>query len=222
MKPYVKEIAAMKARIKELALDGKLIREAARKATHTERYNLKSEANTLGYTTRLHLLAYQVLLGRHPSHAESSTTRETFTVEGSTKVYTSRHHGTRSFTTPGVVELLPEDLRDEGRRVLTEWNNAITNGTCDEFKKPNRRLYFAARKDLSRGKCAAQVAHAMDVWTAEHGPQDGTVIVCGVDSEEQLLACLPVGGKTVLWREPDMGGQATVFATNCRLSLPLL
>ncbi len=203
MKLYATEIAAMKARIKTLAAEGKALRVAANATTHSEKHGLKCQAQWLGQTTRQYLLAYQILQGRHPSYAESSTTRE-------------------GFSPYCVTKLLPESLQETGKKQLDEWSRAIDTGKAESFKKARNRLYFAARRDMSPGKCAAQVAHAMDEWTAAHGPQQGTVIVCGVDGEAELMASLPEGGKTVLWREPDMGGQATVFATNKRLSLPLL
>ena len=85
------------------------------------------------------------------------------------------------------------------------------------------RLYFVTRTDLSEGRRAAQLIHAMDEWAAEHGPQKGTVIVYGVDSEDQLLSALPSTGRTILWREPDLDNQATAFATDQgRMNLPLL
>lgn len=76
------------------------------------------------------------------------------------------------------------------------------------------RLYFVVRTDLPVGRQMAQAIHAMDEWTARYGPQKGTVIVYQVDSEEELLKHLPAEGQTALWREPDLGHQATAFATD--------
>lgn len=85
------------------------------------------------------------------------------------------------------------------------------------------RLYFVVRTDLSEGLRTAQAIHAMDCWTALHGPQQGTVIVYGVPDEETLMSHLPKTGRTVLWREPDLDNQATVFATDVgRMDLTLL
>ena len=85
------------------------------------------------------------------------------------------------------------------------------------------RLYFVVRTDLSEGKRMAQALHAMDLWGAHYGPQQGTVIVYGVPSEEHLLELLPEDGQTVLWREPDLNDEATAFATDRgRMNLPLL
>jgi hypothetical protein len=85
------------------------------------------------------------------------------------------------------------------------------------------RLYFVTRSDLSEGRRAAQLLHAMDCWTTQHGPQQGTVIVYSVPNEDALLGCLPSTGRTVLWREPDLNNQATAFASDIgRMELPLL
>ena len=87
------------------------------------------------------------------------------------------------------------------------------------------RLYFITRNDLSEGKRAAQLLHAMDQWCARFGPQQGTVIVYSVPNEAALLEHLPLEGegRTALWREPDMDDQATAIATDQGpLNLPLL
>jgi len=85
------------------------------------------------------------------------------------------------------------------------------------------RLYFVTRTDLSEGRRAAQLLHAMDLWTTEYGPQNGTVIVYAVPTEKRLLDALPDNGRTVLWREPDLDDEATAFATDQGpLRLPLL
>jgi hypothetical protein len=85
------------------------------------------------------------------------------------------------------------------------------------------RLYFVTRDDLTEGRRAAQLLHAMDLWTTAHGPQGGTVIVYSVPDEDTLLACPPSTGRTVLWREPDLNDQATAFASDAgRMDLPLL
>jgi len=85
------------------------------------------------------------------------------------------------------------------------------------------RLYFVTRSDLSEGRRAAQLIHAMDEWSSQYGPQKGTVIVYEAASEAELLELLPSEGQTVLWREPDLDNQATAFATDVgRMELPLL
>ena len=85
------------------------------------------------------------------------------------------------------------------------------------------RLYFVVRTDLSEGRRTAMAIHAMDEWCSRFGPQKGTVIVYQVPDERALLDVLPQEGRTVLWREPDLGDQATAFATDIgRMELPLL
>ena len=89
--------------------------------------------------------------------------------------------------------------------------------------KTTNRLYFVVRTDVGLGRAMAQAIHAMDEWSARYGPQRGTVIVYGVGSERELLDLVPDGGRTILWREPDLKDQATAFATDaCRRNLPLL
>lgn len=90
------------------------------------------------------------------------------------------------------------------------------------------RLYFVTRSDLSEGRRAAQAIHAMDEWSAEHGPQHGTVIIYEVPTEEDLLLVWshvldqdPEGA--VMFREPALGLAATAFATSHGpMDLPLL
>jgi len=87
----------------------------------------------------------------------------------------------------------------------------------------SNRLYFVVRTDIGIGRAAAQLIHAMDEWGAQHGPQQGTVIVYGVPDERELLEALPQEGRTFLWREPDLDNEATAFATDMgRMDLPLL
>ena len=86
------------------------------------------------------------------------------------------------------------------------------------------RLYFVTRGDLSEGRRAAQLIHAMDLWAAHHGPQRGTVIVYEVPTERDLhLVWDYVGRDGAIFHEPDLGGQATAFATaHGPMDLPLL
>lgn len=84
------------------------------------------------------------------------------------------------------------------------------------------RLYFAVRTDLSEGRRAAQLIHVMDLWSSQHGPHDGTVIVYGVPDEDALLQ-LHERIEGVLWREPDFDDEATALATlDGPHNLPLL
>ena len=86
------------------------------------------------------------------------------------------------------------------------------------------RLYFVVRTDLSEGRRASQLLHAMDNWTARFGPQQGTVIVYGVPDEEALEALREtLGTNTVVFHEPDLGDSLTALATSHGpLKLPLL
>lgn len=77
-------------------------------------------------------------------------------------------------------------------------------------------LYFVTRDDLHEGRRAAQILHAGLDWVARHGAHNGAVLVYSVPDEDTLLANLPVEGRTVLWREPDLKHQATAFATDLK------
>lgn len=88
---------------------------------------------------------------------------------------------------------------------------------------PPERLYFVTRADLNEGRRAAQLIHADAEWSITYGPHRGTVIVYQVPDEQSLLASIPTAGRTVLWREPDLGDQLTAYATDAgRMELPLL
>ena len=89
--------------------------------------------------------------------------------------------------------------------------------------KPNR-LYFVTRTDLSEGRRAAQLIHAMDDWSQRFGPQQGTVIVYEVPDEETLVQLRnTLGPNTVAFREPDLGHSMTAISTeHGPLDLPLL
>lgn len=84
------------------------------------------------------------------------------------------------------------------------------------------RLYFAVRTDLSEGRRAAQLIHAMDCWADQFGPHHGTVIVYAVPDEETLMNLWEqIDG--VLFREPDFNDEATALATlDGPQDLPLL
>jgi len=64
----------------------------------------------------------------------------------------------------------------------------------------------------------------MDEWVALHGPQRGTIIVYEVPNERDLhLVWEHVEHDGVIFHEPDLGGEATAFATpRGPLDLPLL
>jgi len=92
------------------------------------------------------------------------------------------------------------------------------------FGHKPERLYFVTRSDLSPGRQAAQLIHAMDEWAARFGPQQGTVIVYEVANEQALLEVREsLGPQTVVFREPDLGHSMTALATaHGPLKLPLL
>jgi len=118
--------------------------------------------------------------------------------------------------------------RVTARPVLRGHAKAITRGTVRRFDSfpggqyAPERLYFVTRSDLSEGRRAAQLIHAMDEWAARFGPQKGTVIVYEVPDEAALLAIWEqVDG--VLFREPDFDDAATALATpDGPMDLPLL
>lgn len=86
----------------------------------------------------------------------------------------------------------------------------------------NHRLYFCTRDDLDPGRRAAMLIHAMDTWSSRFGPHGGVVIVFSVPNERVLMQHLPKGGRTIVWREPDLNNSATAFATDVEVKLPLL
>lgn len=85
-------------------------------------------------------------------------------------------------------------------------------------------LYFVTRNDLAPGRRAAQLIHAMDEWSAQHGPHRGTVIVYAVANERALLRVWEhLDQRGCMFHEPDLGGAPTAFATDAGpLRLPLL
>ena len=76
------------------------------------------------------------------------------------------------------------------------------------------RLYFVVRGDLPEGRRASQLVHAGQRWTAMYGTDECIVRVHVVSTEDRLLYLLPPGGRTILWREPDLKNSATAFATD--------
>ena len=99
----------------------------------------------------------------------------------------------------------------------------VGGSTPSPSTKPDR-LYFVVRSDLPEGRRCAQLIHAADEWAALHGPQQGTVIVYEALNEQELLDIWDaVGEAGVLFREPDLGDEATAFATaEGPIDLPLL
>ena len=86
---------------------------------------------------------------------------------------------------------------------------------------PDAYLSVVVRKDLPWSYRVAQAVHAMDDYAGKHGRHGGPVLVFAAKDEAHLLARAPVGG--VLFREPDLGDEATAFAVKGRWEgLPLL
>lgn len=86
-------------------------------------------------------------------------------------------------------------------------------------------LYFVVRSDLPLGRQMAQLIHAMDLWCAANGPQNGTVIVYGVRNEAALLRAWQDRAQFngVIFHEPDLANQATAFCTpSGPFNLPLV
>lgn len=89
-------------------------------------------------------------------------------------------------------------------------------------RKPPERLYFDVRDDIPTGRAMAQAVHAMDEWSALYGPQQGAVVIYAVRSEDALLDAYPLEGRRAIFHEPDLGDEATAFATDVGpLELPL-
>jgi hypothetical protein len=64
---------------------------------------------------------------------------------------------------------------------------------------------------------AVHAAHESGIYLSPPTGQTTSVVVCSVKSEQQLLNTLDRvesrGIKTILFREPDIGNEATAFAT---------
>lgn len=81
-------------------------------------------------------------------------------------------------------------------------------------------IYAFVRKDLTPSQISVQAAHACIELARCHVPADlehPSLILLGVDNERQLLKCLShVRDQGILcegFRENDLGGQLTAFAT---------
>ena len=88
------------------------------------------------------------------------------------------------------------------------------------------RLYFAVRADLSEGSRAAQLVHAMGMWSDVFEPHQGTVVVYAVPDEPALRELWDWTSRSaedgVLWMEPDLGEFTALATTLGPLELPLL
>lgn len=95
----------------------------------------------------------------------------------------------------------------------------------------DRKLYVVVRSDLSHGQQAVQACHAIRAFTQEH-PEDrsDTIVLLAVPDEDSLCSVFRdaerLGADVEIFREPDIGDQATAVAISCEgrrscRSLPL-
>lgn len=101
---------------------------------------------------------------------------------------------------------------------------------------PIDRMYIIVRNDLKPGLQAAQACHALRLFGAEHPEEDrswyegsNNLVLLQVPDEEALLGLLErsSGISSSLFREPDLGDEATALALEARgrrlvSNLPLL
>ena len=83
-----------------------------------------------------------------------------------------------------------------------------------------RYFYVLIRKDLTMPQQLCQAVHAAyesGLQLADQRPKTDFTVVCEIADEEALLLAQNdierKGFRTVLFREPDLGGQATALAT---------
>ncbi len=89
-----------------------------------------------------------------------------------------------------------------------------------------RKLYVVVRQDIEPGLVAAQAVHAAVAFALKYPSQtaawnlgENNVAVLGARDEahlNELLSKLPGGVLMVDFREPDLHGQRTAFAVDCR------
>lgn len=83
-----------------------------------------------------------------------------------------------------------------------------------------QKLYLVTRRDLPVGTQVAQLCHAFRQFVAEHAAAElrwletsNTVACLEVEDEASLLRIADRLTTYSLFREPDLGGAATAFAT---------
>jgi peptidyl-tRNA hydrolase len=85
----------------------------------------------------------------------------------------------------------------------------------------DEKLYIVVRADLKPGLQAAQACHALRLFSAEHPEEDrawyegsNNLVLLQVPDERELLALREKadGCPASLFREPDLGGEATALA----------
>jgi len=80
-------------------------------------------------------------------------------------------------------------------------------------------MYVLVRKDLTKAQQAVQGGHALAQFLLNHSSnwRNGTLIYLGVRGEQQLINLVKRLERNdidvAVWREPDMGNQATAIAT---------
>lgn len=86
-------------------------------------------------------------------------------------------------------------------------------------------MYIVVRADLKPGLQAAQACHALRLFSAEHPAEDrawyensNNLVLLQVPNEEALLGLLERsrGISSSLFREPDLGDEATALALEGR------
>ena len=92
------------------------------------------------------------------------------------------------------------------------------------FKGKNRKIIkyegdrVLIRKDMPTSYMAVQAGHAVAAWLlaqekTQLGWKNETLIYLGVKNERELLKWKEkLGDEAILWREPDIGNQATALA----------
>lgn len=105
-----------------------------------------------------------------------------------------------------------------------------SNDFAAEGSTPSRapKLYAVVRADLPAGLRVAQVGHALIAWVLAHGAPPDNLVVLSVPDEAALLSAVErCPGRSEVFREPDLGGEATAVAVGPESwrelsSLPLL
>lgn len=90
----------------------------------------------------------------------------------------------------------------------------------EDLMEEEERLYVLVRRDLPMSQQVVQSGHAVAEWLMK-GPKtkwkNGTLIILGVSGRRQLkswrLRLEDMGVKYKIFREPDIGDQATALAT---------
>lgn len=107
-----------------------------------------------------------------------------------------------------------------GAECASESNDLATVGATPARTARAPKLYAIVRVDLPKGLQCAQVGHALIEWTSYYTPPDNLVVL-QIANEEQLVALharlldfakRDHSSKPVLFREPDLGGEATAIA----------